>query len=283
MLDEYTIAIVKSTAPILEEHAETLTRHFYKRMFTYNPEVAPLFNPANQVAGLQQKALAGAICAYAANIDNLAALGSAVELIAHKHASLQVEPEHYPIVGQNLIASIQEVLGDGATPDVIRAWTKAYEFLAKILIERESQIYDEHVTTTGGWKGFKFMRVIKKEVESSIITSFYLIPLDGKKPPHFKPGQYITVRVPYLEGQTTMRNYSLSNKPGEEWLRISVKREMGHKSTTPDGYVSNYLHDNINVGAMLEIGPPCREFFLNITERQERPLVLLAAGIGSKR
>lgn len=41
MLSTQTIAIVKSTAPILEEHGETLTRHFYKRMFSHNPEVAP--------------------------------------------------------------------------------------------------------------------------------------------------------------------------------------------------------------------------------------------------
>lgn len=51
MLDEKTIAIVKSTAPVLAEHGETLTRHFYKRMFSHNPEVAPFFNPANQTAG----------------------------------------------------------------------------------------------------------------------------------------------------------------------------------------------------------------------------------------
>src|SRR5688572_4600480 len=62
-LTAQTIAIVKSTAPVLEEHGELLTRHFYKRMFQHNPEVAPFFNQANQGAGLQQKALAAAICA----------------------------------------------------------------------------------------------------------------------------------------------------------------------------------------------------------------------------
>src|SRR5690606_36073875 len=107
MLDEKTIQIVKSTAPILQEHGETLTRHFYKRMFSHNPEVGPFFNPAHQTSGSQQKALAGAICAYAANIDNLEVLGGAVELIAQKHASLQIKPEHYPIVGENLLASIR--------------------------------------------------------------------------------------------------------------------------------------------------------------------------------
>ncbi|EDY16604.1 Nitric oxide dioxygenase [Chthoniobacter flavus Ellin428] len=112
MLTDQTIATVKATAPILEQHGELLTRHFYKRMFEKNPEVGPLFNRTNQEKGSQQKALAAAICAYAANIDNLEVLGGAVELIAQKHASLQIQPEHYPIVGENLLASIREVLGE---------------------------------------------------------------------------------------------------------------------------------------------------------------------------
>lgn len=280
MLSAETIAIVKSTAPILSEHGETLTKHFYKRMFLHNPEVAPFFNTANQQAGKQQRALAGAITAYAANIDNLEVLGGAVELIAQKHASLMIKPEHYPIVGENLLASIREVLGDGATDDVINAWGEAYGFLADIMIGREKQIYAENAKKPGGWEGFKKLRVIRKEKESSNITSFYLASADGAPLPQFKPGQYITVRVTTPNGTTTMRNYSLSDKPGQDWFRISVKREMEPNASTPAGYVSNLLHDSIEVGQEIEVAPPCGEFFLDTTEKHERPLVLLAAGVG---
>ncbi len=280
MLNAETIAIVKSTAPILAEHGEALTRHFYKRMFLHNPEVAPFFNPANQTAGKQQRALAGAITAYAANIDNLEVLGGAVELIAQKHASLMIKPEHYPIVGENLLASIREVLGAGATDAVINAWGEAYGFLADILIGREKQIYDENAGKPGGWEGFKSFRVSRKEQESSNITSFYLVAADGAPLPSFKPGQYITVRVNTPDGKSTMRNYSLSDKPGQPHLRISVKRELPPEANTPAGYVSNMLHDMIESGDVIEIAPPCGEFFLDVTERHERPLVLLAAGVG---
>ncbi|MBY0545139.1 MAG: hypothetical protein K2Q14_06280 [Gammaproteobacteria bacterium] len=144
MLDQQTIDIIKSTAPILKIHGETLTRHFYSRMFLHNPEVIPFFNPSRLESGVQQKALASAICAYAANIDNLSVLASAVELIAQKHSSLQIKPEHYPIVGEHLIASIREVLGEAASDNVLSAWTAAYNFLAAILIKREKEIYYEH-------------------------------------------------------------------------------------------------------------------------------------------
>ena len=280
MLSQQTIDIVKSTAPVLNEHGEALTKHFYKRMFTHNPEVAPFFNPANQAGGTQQRALAAAICAYAANIDNLEVLGGAVELIAHKHASLMIKPEHYPIVGENLLASIREVLGEGATDDVINAWGEAYGFLADILIGREKQLYKEAAEKSGGWEGFRTFKIDRKEKESSIITSFYLKPEDGGPLPDFMPGQYITVRMPTKDGSTTMRNYSLSDKPGHDYFRISVKKEVGAKASAPNGYVSNLLHDQKDIGDTIEIAPPCGEFFLNVKERHERPLVLLAAGIG---
>lgn len=280
MLSPQTIAIVKSTAPVLEEHGETLTRHFYRRMFRENPEVAPFFNPAHQEAGTQQRALAAAICAYAANIDNLSALGGAVEVIAQKHASLQVNPEHYPIVGANLLAAIREVLGEAATEEIIGAWGEAYHFLADILIAREKEIYREQESAPRGWSGFKPFRLLRRKRESDIITSFYLQPADGGTVPDFKPGQYITVRVPTPCGHTTMRNYSLSDKPGQPWFRISVKRERASKSDTPDGFVSAFLHESLQEGGVLEVGPPCGEFFLKTPEHPELPLVLIAAGVG---
>lgn len=280
MLTEKTISIVKATVPVLQEGGEALTRHFYKRMFSHNPEVQPFFNPAHQESGSQQQALAGAICAYAANIDNLDVLGSAVELIAQKHASLCIKPEHYLIVGENLLQSIKEVLGEGANDDVIEAWGEAYNFLAKILITREEQIYKNQEETLGGWRDFKYFKVVTKEKESDVITSFYLAPEDGSKPPSFKPGQYVTVRVPSPCGHTTMRNYSLSDKPDQDYFRISVKREDALDAHTPEGYVSNFLHKGVDIGHKIELAPPCGEFFLDINEKPNRPLVLLAAGIG---
>ena len=55
MLSQETIDIVKATAPVLEQHGETLTRHFYKRMFEQNPEVAPFFNSSNNRVALKKE------------------------------------------------------------------------------------------------------------------------------------------------------------------------------------------------------------------------------------
>src|SRR5690606_26380971 len=118
-------------------------------------EVKEFFNQAHQKAGRQQQALAGSICAYAASIDNLAVLGPAVELIAQKHCSLIIKPEHYPIVGKHLLVAITDVLGDAVTDEVRDAWAEAYGFLANILIEREATLYRAQAEQPGGWSGYR--------------------------------------------------------------------------------------------------------------------------------
>ncbi|WP_292440565.1 NO-inducible flavohemoprotein [Methylophaga sp.] len=272
-----TIATIKATVPVLQAHGEQLTRLFYQRMFENNPEVGPFFNQAHQKAGSQQKALAGAICAYAENIDNPAALAAAVELIAQKHASLGIRAEHYPIVGQNLLAAIKELLGDAATDDIVNAWAEAYQVLADIFIEREAEIYRNH-EQHHGWQGFKPFKVIKREDNSRVISSFYLQPADDQPLNPHQAGQYITIRVPVAEDTETMRNYSLSNKPGEDYYRISVKRETARRDDAPHGVVSNFLHDQLGAGDTIWVGPPCGEF--TIRTPVGKPMVMIAGGVG---
>ncbi|MEP3347385.1 MAG: NO-inducible flavohemoprotein [Litoreibacter sp.] len=280
MLSQKTIDIVKSTVPVLSENGTALTSHFYKRMFERNPEVKPYFNASNQAEGRQQQALAGAIVAFAKNVDNLEALTSAVELIANKHASLMIKPTHYPIVGENLLASIQEFLNLEPSSEIITAWGEAYDFLAGILIGREATIYKSNAEREGGWSGFRSFRVTKRVQESSLVTSFYLEPQDGGSLPEYLPGQYLTVRVPTPDGHTTMRNYSLSDLSTKKLFRISVKHEQGRVGAQPVGYVSNYLHTLVKEGGTLEVGPPCGEFVLKAGKDSEKPLVFLAGGIG---
>ncbi len=279
MLRPSTIAIVKSTLPVLAEAGGVLTEHFYRRLFAGNPEVRPLFNPAHQQSGGQQRALAGAILAYAEHIEQPEALGPALELIAQKHASLGVEPHHYPIVGEHLLGSMKEVLGDLATGKVLEAWGEAYGFLADLLIAREREIYAER-EHRHGWRNFRPFIVTRKRRESEVITSFYLEPLSGSLRSDFLPGQYLTVRVPCPRGGSTLRNYSLSDRPGRPYYRISVKREPAATPGVPAGHVSNLLHDVIAVGDHVEVGAPCGEFVLDHRDGSTRPLVLLSGGVG---
>ena len=270
MLNDAQRAIVKSTVPLLETGGETLTQHFYRIMLGEFSEVRPLFNQAHQASGDQPRALANSVLMYAKHIDRLEALGNLPAQIVHKHVSLQVKPEHYPIVGACLLRAIREVLGaEVATDAVIDAWGAAYQQLADLLIGAEEQTYAAIEAAPGGWRGERAFRVTRKQAESSVITSFYLSPVDGGPVIAHQPGQYIGLRL-VLDGQEQRRNYSLSSVANGSELRISVKRE-------PGGRVSEHLHDQVAVGDVLQLFPPAGNFVLR---DGDKPLVLISGGVG---
>ncbi|WP_313800182.1 globin domain-containing protein [Cytobacillus sp.] len=119
-MDPKKLEIVKSTLPFLKEHGETITRHFYQRLFKNHPELLNVFNQTHQRTGHQPKALADAVYAAAANIEDMSKIMPALERIGEKHRSLQIKPEQYPIVGENLLGAIKEILGDGATEEDLK-------------------------------------------------------------------------------------------------------------------------------------------------------------------
>src|SRR3954470_15421754 len=270
--------LVKGTLPILKEHGVALTTYFYNRMLSQNPELKNVFNSANQRTNAQPTALAMAVLAYAENIDDPSVLKNAVNKIANKHVSLDIRPEHYDIVGKHLVASIGEVLGDAAKPELLDAWTTAYSELAAIFISTEANLYRDSVAKEGGWTGWRPLIVKKKQKESKEITSFYLYPADGGKKASFLPGQYITVRVFVPELNVFQpRHYSISCACEEDYYRISVKRESGN-NLKPEGMVSNYLHSHVNEGDVIEVASPAGDFTFDIN--RPNPVVYISGGVG---
>jgi nitric oxide dioxygenase len=136
------IAIVKSTAPALQQHGVAITTRMYERLFV-DPAIRQLFDQAAQESGEQPKRLAGAILAFAQNVDKLAVLAPAIGNIARRHVETGIRAEHYPAVADALLPAIRDVLGGVATDEVLNAWGQAYWFLADILIAQEATLYDQ--------------------------------------------------------------------------------------------------------------------------------------------
>ncbi|MGD2118331.1 MAG: globin domain-containing protein [Chromatiales bacterium] len=144
-LSPSTIETVKATIPVLKEHGLAITTRMYDVLFEKYPETKSLFSGA---PGEQPKILAGAIAAYAMNIDNLGALNDAVGRMVAAHVRTNVKAEHYPMVGDSVLTAMQDVLGDAATPEILDAWKEAFFFLADILIEKEKELYAQKASTT---------------------------------------------------------------------------------------------------------------------------------------
>ncbi len=287
------VDIVKSTAPVLKQHGDTITRVFYANMLAAHPELKNYFSLRNQATGAQQAALAASVLAYASFIDDLPRLTHAVERIAQKHSSLFVRPEQYAIVGEHLVGAFAQVLGDALTPDVADAWTAAYAQLASVFIGRERQLYEQ----PGHWQDWREFVITKKEDVSEGVVSFYLEPADREPLPSFLPGQYVSVQLPIEElgGLLQSRQYSLSAAPGDPVTsyRVTVKAEPDAAGVDPSdvqslaagaiaGIVGNRLHARYRVGDKVQLSSPRGEFvFDTAAMAADAPVVLLSAGVGA--
>lgn len=141
-----TMAIVKSTAPALQEHGVAITQRMYERLFV-DPEIKALFDQSAQESGEQPKRLAAAILAFAQNVDKLGVLKPAIARMATRHVETHIKPEHYPAVADALLPAIKDVLGDMVNNEVLAAWGEAYWFLAEVLIGEEAALYAKQASS----------------------------------------------------------------------------------------------------------------------------------------
>lgn len=122
--------------------------------------------------------------------------------------------------------------------------------------------------TTGD--GVRSMRVAERTEESRGVVSLTLASRDGGPLPAFQAGQHLPLELRLANGKVAARTYSLSGAPGRTTYRITVRHQVG-------GQVSSHLHQQIEVGAVLDARLPTGEFVL---DHGTRPVVLLSAGIG---
>ncbi|MCX5612283.1 MULTISPECIES: globin domain-containing protein [unclassified Streptomyces] len=278
MLSEKSTATVRATLPAVGAAIGEITELFYTKLFAAHPELLrDLFNRGNQNAGLQKQALAGSIAAFATHLVAHPDTRPDVMLgrIAHKHASLGVTREQYPVVHRHLFEAIAEILGEAVTPEVAEAWDEVYWLMANALIAIEERLYAEQRIVAGDvWREWT---VTGRVEETADCTTFRMTPADGAPAPAFKPGQYVSVQVELPDGARQIRQYSLSTAPGSPVRAITVKRVHGPAAAGPDGEVSNHLHARVRAGDTLRVSAPYGDLVLRDSTA---PILLASAGIG---
>ena len=114
------------------------------------------------------------------------------------------------------------------------------------------------------------VRVVEVVRETADAHTLVLEPLDGDRF-DYRPGQFLTVRVPTERPGGAARCYSLCSSPVRDTrLKVTVKR-------TRDGYASNWLCDNVVAGSDLEVLPPAGTF---VPRDLDEDVLLVAGGSG---
>ena len=114
-------------APISDKASEL----FYGRLFEIAPAVRALF--PNDITE-QRKKLMATLTIVVNGLTNLDAILPAASALAKRHVGYGAKPEHYPVVGQALLWTLEKGLGDSWTPQVAVAWTAAYTTLSEFMI-----------------------------------------------------------------------------------------------------------------------------------------------------
>jgi len=127
----------------------------------------------------------------------------------------------------------------------------------------------------GPWHPQEFLAECVQNIEEAGgLMTFVFRRLDGA-PLAFRAGQYLNIAFPvYGEGEETVdRSYSISSAPTVPWtFNVSIKRD-------PKGRVSNWAHENLRPGMVLDMLGPVGAFHLGDSDRRARYL-FLAAGAG---
>jgi hemoglobin-like flavoprotein len=106
---------------------------FYARLFATAPGVRPLF--AGTDLTRQKSMLLGALVLLRRSLRDLDAIVPKLRELGAPHVAYGAEPDHYPVVGQVLIASMAEVVGQAWRPEFERAWAAAFHVVAGAMLD----------------------------------------------------------------------------------------------------------------------------------------------------
>ena len=167
-----------------------------------------------------------------------------------------------------------------------------------ILVEKAMPIrwkfleYSPSLYQTGSWEEVKAKideihagniyqnyTVTRVEVESDVITSYFLEPEDGSQIACHSAGQFLPIEIqPPGSSEIIRRTYTISNAPNGAYYRLSIKKEPAALAHLPPGVSSSYFHDHVEAGSTIRALTPRGKFILD--ESSARPVVLMSGGVG---
>ncbi|WP_437877052.1 globin domain-containing protein [Sorangium sp. So ce513] len=142
LISQRTIDLVQRSWAKVMPISDAAAALFYDRLFTLDPSVRPLFkNDMNE----QKKKLMQTLAVAVDGLNNLPKLVPVLQALGVRHHGYMVEDHHYDVVGEALLWTLREGLGDGFTRDVETAWTEVYGVIADVMKKAAA----EHVGRAG--------------------------------------------------------------------------------------------------------------------------------------
>jgi NAD(P)H-flavin reductase/hemoglobin-like flavoprotein len=231
---------------------------FYAVLFVAHPELRQLF-PVSMAA--QRDRLFTALGRIVSSVDDTDTLVPYVAQLGRDHRRFDVQPEHYPAVGEALLTTLEHFLGDEWTPEVAADWQAAYGVLAQVMVNAAAEAAG---STPAWWEA----DVIAHERRTPEIAVLQIVP---RQRYGFVPGQSFAAETAYRP--RVWRYLSPANAPRDDGtIELHVRAVDG-------GGVSSALVHAAQPGDTLRMGAPVGTR-LTLTGDVERDLLLIAGGTG---
>lgn len=129
-MDKNQVNIVQSSFKKVIPIADVAAEIFYKKLFEFDPELKKLFKNDMKEQG---KKLMATLAVVVGGLDRPETVIPAAEKLAVKHLDYGVKAEDYTTVGNALLFTLKQGLGDEFTEEVKGAWIAAYRVLADVM------------------------------------------------------------------------------------------------------------------------------------------------------
>ena len=124
---------LETSFDLIAPRGEELVDTFYARLFAAAPAVEPLF--AGTDLRRQKAKLLAALVLLRNSLHDLDAIVPTLRRLGERHTAYGARPDHYPVVGEILIASMAELAGDAWRPEYEHAWSDAFAVVAGAMLE----------------------------------------------------------------------------------------------------------------------------------------------------
>ena len=125
------IDLIRDSLNRLQPDVAAASELFYQRLFEIAPELRGMFRSDMAGQGMRFMTTLGVI---AQCLDHPQALSTYLEWLAQGHAAFGVKAEHFPPMGQALIRTMRETLGDEFPEGAAAAWETAYAHIANEMV-----------------------------------------------------------------------------------------------------------------------------------------------------
>nr|WP_308433632.1 globin domain-containing protein [Streptomyces netropsis] len=249
--------LIRRTLAEIEPVADKATSYFYALLFIRHPDLRSLFPVAMDT---QRDRLFKALLTAAEHADDTATLTEYLSHLGRGHRKYGTLPEHYPAVGECLIAALTRFASDTWSEATEAAWVRVYTTVSQIMIDAAAE--DEQ-SSPAWWQA----EVVGHELRTRDIA---VVTVRPEEPYPFLAGQYTSLETPWWP--RIWRNYSFSSAPRSDGLLTF------HVKAVPAGWVSNALVHHARPGDVLRLGPPAGSMIVDHTT--DNGLLCLGGGTG---